>query len=405
MRKSLALALVLVFAIAGATFAAPSFSGQMKVTAEANKFGGPFDVTPAIRVDANFAEQGENWSADLRLRSTWNGAGNVNVAVNRYRGIFEGDGFTATIARGFGLGNVDTPFTWIRQASNPSGVDQIRVTTDLGGIAIATQLRSNDPNLYVRAQTDVDAFTIGGAAQIDLGTTDNSNYTGYVTTSFGIVDVRAIAGSFAGETEFALGATVKPIEQLSIEGRYASVETAPGQKRGATTNGFYVGATYTEGVMQAKANFAELDSALNAQFIYRGSEDNMSFSDLFDESANSDWQDEWYTNVAPAFGVFYEAKDSADAKIRVNAFFPASETAAARARFVTQSGNNEFGVDGWVKVSEKVTFMPYFSKDMADVNTFGADLIYAVGADADITLTAEKAGDEETLKAVYTINF
>jgi hypothetical protein len=73
MRKSLALALVLVFVITGAAFAAtPSFSGNISVTAESEKsFTGPFTITPSFRTDMDIAEKGETWQVDVRVRATW----------------------------------------------------------------------------------------------------------------------------------------------------------------------------------------------------------------------------------------------------------------------------------------------------------------------------------------------
>src|SRR5690606_36394992 len=139
---------------------------------------------------------------------------------------FNGEGFNATIARNYNLGNIDTPFAAIRQAGNPSvrqgnqsiPVDQIRVSADLGGIAIATQLVSDNElkvrELKVRAQTSVDNFTIGAGAELKLdgqGDLEKSNYAGYVTTSFGdlISSAQVLFGLFNDTFKTAVGATIK----------------------------------------------------------------------------------------------------------------------------------------------------------------------------------------------------
>lgn len=403
MRKSLALALVLVFVITGAAFAAtPSFSGNISVTAESEDgFTGPFTITPSFRTDMDIAEKGETWQVDVRVRATWPGTDPtdpVEININRYRGIFNGEGFTATIARNYSLGNIDTPFAAIRQDSNPSG-DQIRVSADLGGIAIATQLVSGSDVLKVRAQTSVDNFTIGAGAELKLGDLENSNYAGYVTTSFGdlISSAQVLFGSFDDTFKTAVGATIKPTEQLSVDVRYAT------EKVGNATKGYYVGGTFTEGLLQAKASIAEEDTTISASFVYRGSENNVAFGDLFSD-------DYWADNVAPAFGVFYTSKESAaDPTIELKGVFATADNFVARASIKLEgSKKNDISAEAKLGLTEKVTLRPYFSNDKDDQSTYGLDVEYAISDNSSITVTAERSDADaggDLLKVVYSIDF
>ncbi|MFS8628972.1 MAG: hypothetical protein FWJ73_06410 [Limnochordales bacterium] len=397
MRKSLALALVLVFVITGAAFAAtPSFSGNISVTAESESFTGPFTITPSFRTDMDIAEKGETWQADVRVRATWDptDTDSVNIAINRYRGIFNGEGFTATIARNYSLGNIDTPFEAIRQAGNPSGVDQIRVSADLGGIAIATQLVGGN-ELKVRAQTSVDNFTIGAGAELKLDL-EKSNYAGYVTTSFGdlISSAQVLFGSFNDTFKTAVGATIKPTEQLSVDVRYATEDV------GNATKGYYVGGTFTEGLLQAKASIAEKDTEISASFVYRGSENNVAFGDLFSD-------DYWADNVAPAFGVFYTSTESAaDPKIELKGVFATADNFVARASITLEGSKNDISAEAKLGLTEKVTLRPYFSNDKNDQSTYGLDVEYAISDNSSITVTAERSDEGgDLLKVVYSIDF
>lgn len=392
-----ALAVVLVLGLASAASAVtPSFSGFLELTAESDSFSGPFDVRPFVRVDMNVAEAGDNWSLDARLRTDWDGS-SATIGIHRYRGVFNTGGVTSTIARNFSLGNVATPFNWVVIESNPG--DQLRVGAEAGAVDVLTQLRAGDDHVYVRAHADAGAAAIGAGLALNLDDTSQSTYTGYITTSVDVVNVRAIVGSFAQESDYALGASADVTEQLNVGVTYASA------KRGNVTEGFAVDGTFTEGLLQAKAGFAEEDRKRTASLIYRGSEDNQTFGDLFDERANTPWSDEWYTNVAAAFGVFYTDTESADARLRVVGVAPAGDNFVARARFVTQGDETEYGAEGWLTVTDKLTLNPYFSKDRLDVQTVGAAAIYAVAAEAEISLRAEKEGDAELLKATYTISF
>lgn len=405
MRHAWVLAILLVLATAGAVSAAEmSFAGYLELSAETNRFIGPFSVGPFVRMDLNVADAGDNWSVDARLRAEWTGS-SASVSIHRYRGVFNTGSITSTVARNFALGNVVTPFNWVVIASNPG--DQLRVGANLAGMDVLTQLHSGSDRLFLRAQTDAGAATIGTGMRLKLDDVEQSDYTGYLTTSLGMVNMRAIVGSFAGDSQFALGASMDLTDELNVGATYADAS------RGAVTKGYAVNATFTPGLMQAKASFAEEDSALSASLVYRGSEDNVAFADLFDD-------DEWDKNVAPAFGVFFKDSESASAAtITLRAVFPAGDNFVGRAHFEVQGDTNAFGAEGLLGLSEKATFHPYFSKTSSDVTTFGSNFTYAVSDNADITVTAERttypsggaaaaaaaSSHSDLLKIVYGISF
>lgn len=358
-------------------------------------------------MDMDLTDAGENWSLDARLRTEWSGAG-ASVGIHRYRGVFETGNFTSTIARNFALGNVGTPFNWVVISSNPAS-DQLRVGTSLSGIDVLTQLRAGNDHMYLRAQTGVGDATLGTGMELNLHDMSESLYTGYLTTSLGMFDMRAIVGSFAGDSEFAVGASVDLTDALNVGATYSSV------KYGSVTKGYGVNATFTPGLLQAKASFAEQDSAVSASLVFRGSEDNVVFADLFDD-------DEWTNNVAPAFGVFFDdSVSAANPKVTLRAVFPAGDNFIGRAHFELEGNANGFGAEGQLGLSEKATFSPYFSKSMDDVTTFGARYKYALSDAASITVTAERstwktggaaaaamaaaADHSDLLKATYSISF
>src|SRR5690606_21379922 len=111
-----------------------------------------FSLDPSARVDVDFAESGDSWSLDARLRASWDpepgdASHDVNLSLNRYKGVLTAGPVTATLAKNFGLGNIDTPFTWIQLASNPDDggspkkyYDQLRLSANLSGVQIDTQM-------------------------------------------------------------------------------------------------------------------------------------------------------------------------------------------------------------------------------------------------------------------------
>src|SRR5690606_29907189 len=98
-------------------------------------------------------------------------------------------------------------------------------------------------------------------------------------------------------------------EQLNVYGQYVSAAANSGK-----STGYKLGGTFTEGVIQAAAEYnrddKDKDSTAKVSVVYRGSEDNVAFDDLFED-------DEYFNNVAPAFGASYSVS-SADSGASVS---------------------------------------------------------------------------------------
>ena len=406
MRKSLVLAMVLVLAIAGSSLAAnaPTISGNLKLEAKsATSFTGPFALTPSLRVDADFAESGDNWQFDARVRSTWSGSGNVVVGINRYRGILTAGNWTYTVARNYSLGNIDTPFNWIRQASNPgSTVDQLRAVGKLNNVDVHAQLVSNDNFLRLRAQAPVNAWTLGTGVEYKLGDTANSNYTVYGIGAFGVVSVKAIYGSFAGNGHYAVDVEGKASDALTLGATYSDYTYKD------TTQGYALRATFEQNLVRATASYKEHEKNTSLWFKYRGSADNQAFGDLFegDPWKSDPWTETWYKNVAPAFGLNYSTKEGTDATIKLFGVAPFAGKAIGRAEVATQAGNTGFLVEARFSLSDKVVLNPFADKATnAPDTTIGARLFYTVSSNSEIHVEAKQTGPAQSLLASYSINF
>jgi len=406
------LALVLVLAVAGASLAAsPSFSGNLTVTAESTggSFTGAFDVKPSVRVDANFAESGEGWSLDARLRTMWTGS-SATVSIHRYRGIFELPHGKATVARNFDLGHIDTAFRWIRQEANPSStVDQIRLNKSISGVDVDLQLRGDQGDkLYGRVQTKVNSATVGAGLRLGLGGSA-TDYAVYATVPVGSASVSAIYGALPGyghgsDGQYAVEVSGNLTPELSAGLSYSSV----GQ--GAVSKGLGARATFERGLIQVKASYAQDTQAsgdknrIDVWAKYRGSEDNQAFGDLFQ---GDPWEDEWYTNVAAAFGAHAVVEAGADALIELYGVWPFTADAIGRAKVDTKGGQTGFAVEARFQMNDKLVLNPFVSKERAptDTYTLGARAIYSVSENAEITLEASQTGSDQVLKAVYSLDF
>lgn len=379
MRKSLVLALVLVFAIAGATFAAtPKFGGKLEVTADSpNSFTGPFAVDAAATIDISFAEEGENWGLDLALESV-NLMTGANLKIKNYKATLAGEGFDVIMANNVKIGKLGGPFGYVSSADSVAA-DRVRVNTEFGGVDATAEFATGD-QMKLFASTDVNDMTIGAAAAVDMSGTGNNDFVGYLETSFDIVDVYGEFGSVGGDTVWGVGAEATLTEQLTVDGEYESDES------------WAVGATFTEGVMQAKAGY-DNDSVATASFTYRGSEDNQAWADLFKD-------DKYYLNVAPAFKVSYTTENS---KITLDATAPLADNLHGKANVVVEEGKDTaITVKARAALTEKLSLSPYYvSADSA----VGVDLNYKVGDGAKIGVNAESADGDQSLKATFTVEF
>lgn len=381
MRKSLVLALALVFAISGATFAAtPQFSGEVKVEATSSKgFTGPFDISASTKLDIKFEEEGENWKLNVGLEATDllkdEGA---TIKLANYRADLNGEGFDVTLAKKTKIGKVGTPFDFVF-SKDEDNADRIRISTGIGGLDTKIALDGgNDIKLFT--SMDVNEFTIGGGFAFDRVNADKSSYVGYAKTSFDIVDAEFAAGIKEGDTVWGVGASAGVTEQLTIEGKY--------KYDGA----WDVGATFTEGVIRAKAGF-DHKSIATVEGIYRGSEDNQAFGDLFKD-------DKYYLNVAPAFRAHFTTDKNT---VTVEATAPLADNIHAKAKVVAAEGDTTITADARVAVTEKLYVAPYYKKSTSE--EFGAKLGYTFGKDATVTVDANSKAGAQTLTGTFTVKF
>lgn len=380
MRKSLVLALVLVFAIAGASFAAtPQFSGELQIKAESNaSFTGPFAVSVGkAELGIKFAEEGENWELNVGLAAADLLAGG-GFTLSTYSGKMAGEGFDVALARNVNMGALATPFKYV-ELPNKVAEDRIRFTTELGGLSTAAELKAGAKDIKIFTSTDVNDMTIGAGIVLDQDNSANSSYVGFAKTSFDIVDVDVAVGSVKGSTVWGIGAEAGLTEQLTVAGEYEY------------DGSWNVEATFTEGVMQAKAGY-DNDSVATASFTYRGSEDNQAWADLFKD-------DKYYLNVAPAFKVSYTTTKS---KITLDGTAPLADNVHAKAQVVVEDGDTSITADARVALTDKLTLSPYYA---SATDKFGAKLNYAVGSGATIGVDGKSEKGTNSLVGTFTIKF
>lgn len=458
MRKWFALALVLVLALAGTSLAAsPTLEGRLKVvfknvedSSGDLEFSGPYELSPELRLDLNFDESGDNWSFEGRVRAEldfsatdeldftgWNFtdryfSGGTSVTLNKYKGVLQAGPVTVTAARDYDLGNIDAPLKWLRLGGNvklkfkedetptaklretPTGM--LRVSTAVSGVQIDAQVHLGDEdkvatrakphdnhvyNLRARVQTEIENFTLGAGLRYGLQSGRGNDYMVYATTKFGIVELKGIYGSFYNEDEghYAIDVGADVTEFLNVGATYSDFA------RGDTTEGYAVRAKFEQGILFAEAKHAEENRKTTFWFKYRGSEENQPFDILFDEDED-DWNDEWYKNVAPAFGVYFEDQKSEKPLIKAFAVAPFAGTAIARAKVETQDGDTGFAAEARFNLSDKLVLNPYVEQDKGEKDTrIGSKLIYEVSENSEVTLDASQKKDEQKLQATFELKF
>ncbi|MFS8542871.1 MAG: porin [Limnochordales bacterium] len=453
MRKWFALALVLVLALAGTSLAAsPTLEGRLKVVFENVKdkdssgdleFSGPYELSPELRLDLNFDESGDNWSFEGRVRAEldfasvtedftewdftgWNfTGGSTSVTLNKYKGVLQAGPVTVTAARDYDLGNIDAPLKWLRLGGNvkfkdedETPTDMLRVSTAVSGVQIDAQVHRGDEvaepadphnkqvhNLRARVQTEIENFTLGAGLRYGLQSGRGNDYMVYATTKFGIVELKGIYGSFYNKTSeeneghYAIDVGADVTEFLNVGATYSDFT------HGDTTEGYAVRAKFEQGILFAEAKHAELNRKTTFWFKYRGSEENQPFDILFDEDED-DWNDEWYKNVAPAFGVYFEDQKSAKPLIKAFAVAPFAGTAIARAKVETQDGDTGFAAEARFNLSDKLVLNPYVEQAIDKKDTrIGSKLIYEVSENSEVTLDASQKKDEQKLQATFELKF
>src|SRR5690606_3282360 len=230
-------------------------------------------------------------------------------------------------------------------------------------------------NLRARVQTEIENFTLGAGLRYGLQSELGNDYMVYATTKFGIVELKGIYGSFynknsdENEGHYAIDVGADVTEFLNVGATYSDFT------HGDTTEGYAVRAKFEQGLLFAEAKHAEENRKTTFWFKYRGSEENQPFDILFDEDED-DWNDEWYKNVAPAFGVYFEDQKSEKPLIKAFAVAPFAGTAIARAKVETRDGDTGFAAEARFNLSDKLVLNPYVEQAIDEKDTrIGSKLI------------------------------
>src|SRR5690606_15829524 len=159
--------------------------------------------------------------------------------------------------------------------------------------------------IYLNGKMGFDQFTLGATVAHLTKSPENYNYNNFAVyggADLGIVNVNAAFASTGkadkDNTAMGIKASSDITEQLSVEATY--MRSAKEWKN--DDDRFSLGATLTEGLFQAGASYTQNQdlktSGYEVSVVYRGSEDNVAFGDLFKAS-------QYFKNVAPAFGLTY----------------------------------------------------------------------------------------------------
>lgn len=306
MRKSLVLALVLVFAIAGATFAAtPSIGGEFSFSAEHNDaktFFGEYNLSKELELTIRFAEEQDAWDASIAVKAL-----SEKPGLGRYIVNLNDDAFKATVWGNYGNGNIGhlgDALGFLRVSGQNGGdAPKLRVTTNLGGVDVATQFEGN--SIYATGSMGLDEFTLGATVKHTKGDNDFAVFGGADLGIVGVDAAYAVNSEDSDNTAMGVKASADVTEQLSLSALYQDVAA-----KYDGTSKYSLGATFTEGLLKASVDHEKnTDDQVSTNTItvtYRGSEDNVAFGDLFKGG-------DYYKNVAPAFEASYATNDGDDA--------------------------------------------------------------------------------------------
>lgn len=410
MRKSVVLALVLVFALAGSSLAATlTWEGSYEAKAEWDSgygeeanFTGPYSpVGDGLELSFTISDDKGVWDASFELDGgLYEGAlGEYTVKVNE-------DAFQVTVWGNYdedeGIGDAGDALDFIivsGENEDPRG--KMRVTTDALGFDLLTQLEGT--NLFVNAETELEGITLGATLDHLFAFAPNgvtvwesaNRFSVYGGADFDGIKVDGAFAMLSGEdmpeddtSAFGVKASADVTDQINVNGSFRSV----GENFLAddAKSGFDVGAKFTEGVLQATAKYevathedpVEDDTKITIGATYRGSEDNEPFADLFKGN-------KYYNNVDFAFGGTYTMNDAPGAAasiielkatgpvvpdqfwINANVKLSSNEDGfnvstgqpmpADWSVAETAEGATEVTVDGYAKVGEKLVLKPSVS--------------------------------------------
>src|SRR5690606_13715365 len=202
---------------------------------------------------------------------------------------------------------------------NAAAQPKFRLTTNLGGVDAAVQVEHNGA-IYLNGEMGFEQFTLGATVAHRTASSKNYNdFAVYGGADLGVVNVDAAFYATGAEekdnTAIGVAASSDITEQLNV---YAEYVTA-GEKSDIDS-GYTLGAAFTQGLIRIAGEYDrnewdpdpdfEPSTTIEASVVYRGSEDNVAFGDLF--KAN-----QYFNNVAPAFGASYSVS-SADSGASVS---------------------------------------------------------------------------------------
>src|SRR5690606_21676479 len=205
------------------------------------------------------------------------------------------------------IGNLGDALGFLTVGGAYAQAPKFRLTTNLGGVDAALQVNHNS-DFYANGKMGFDQFTLGATVYRNLNDAnpgaEYNSFAVYGGASLDVVNVDAAVYSNGKHTEDNTAIGVKAssdiTEQLNVYGQYVSAAANSGK-----STGYKLGGTFTEGVIQAAAEYNRDDtdkkSRAEVSVVYRGSEDNVAFGDLFKA-------DQYYKNVAPAVGLTYKAE-------------------------------------------------------------------------------------------------
>ncbi|REJ31825.1 MAG: hypothetical protein DIU83_10885, partial [Bacillota bacterium] len=303
-----------MFAFASVSFAAtPTFNAEFSATARHDgddRFFGQYDITKALNLTVGLKSEQENWDATFSLT----GKDTLGVTLGRYTVNVNEDAFKFTAwggATSGSIGNLGDALGFLTVGGAYAQAPKFRLTTNLGGVDAALQVNHNS-DFYANGKMGFDQFTLGATVYRKLDAEYN-RFAVYGGASLDVVNVDAAFYSNGEQkkdnTAIGVKASSAITEQLNVYGQYVSAAANSGK-----STGYKLGGTFTEGVIQAAAEYNRDDTAKKSEaevsVVYRGSEDNVAFDDLFED-------DEYFNNVAPAFGASYSVS-SADSGASVS---------------------------------------------------------------------------------------
>src|SRR5690606_31685772 len=258
-------------------------------------------------LSVSFASEEDNWDASFALKGLSDLDG---VTLGRYIVNVKEDAFKFTAWGNYGTGNIGTLGDALGflpvDGKNAAAQPKFRLTTNLGGVDAAVQVEHNGA-IYLNGEMGFDQFTLGATVARNEDTAAYNDFAVYGGADLGVVNVDAAfyatGAEEKGNTAIGVAASSDITEQLNV---YAEYVTA-GEKS-KIASGYTLGAAFTQGLIRIAGEYDrnewdphpdfEPSTTIEASVVYRGSEDNVAFGDLF--KAN-----QYFKNVAPAFRLTY----------------------------------------------------------------------------------------------------